>query len=236
MNDGERKLGRIQMIKKGKKTRAEILRAYNDLIYEQGAKSVTIRKVAERAGISVGNLNYYFKKKSDMGYALASDLYGKTHIILGRCIDDDISRMNKTLIELYITILLFHRIPELQNLALESAADPSISRGTIRALSKIFFKMFADEGIKLEEDIMALAMQSALMTFFFACKLNREKDLRYTTHKFIFLTYGVLFSIIGLPAKPYIDGVMQHIDLLDEDYIIEQIYTMQDYDYEGKRD
>ena len=220
------------MIKKGHKTRAEILRAYNDLIYEQGVKSVTIRKVAKRAGVSVGNLNYYFKKKSDIGYALAADLYGKTNIILGRCIEDAISEMNKTLIELYITILLFHRVPQLQNLALESAADPSISKGSIKALSKLFLKMFAGEGIEVEANTLNLAIQSALMAFFFACKLNREKRLGFTTQKFITITYGVLFSIIGLPAKPYIDGVMHYINLLDEDYIIEQIYALQDYDYD----
>ena len=54
------------MTVKGKKTRAEILRAYNDLVYEEGIKTVTIKKIAQKVGISVGNLNYYFKKKSDI--------------------------------------------------------------------------------------------------------------------------------------------------------------------------
>jgi len=223
-----------QMGEKGRKTRAEILRAYNDLVYEEGVKNITIRKIAGKAGVRVGNLNYYFKKKSDMGYALAKDLYAKTGIILRECIKSEISEMDKALLDLFITILLFHRIKPLQNLALDCAADPSIIENSVKALSNLFLKMFSGEEIRIDEDTVNLAIKSALMAFFFACKVHREKNIFFTTKKYMLMTCGVLFSIIGLPARPYINSVMKYINRLDENYIIEQIYTLQDYDYELK--
>ena len=68
------------------------------------------------------------------------------------------------------------------------------------------------------------------MAFFFALKLKPS----YTTRDFLTLTFGVFFSVLGLPAKPYIQRAVEIKGLIDEDYLIEQIYSLQDYDYETR--
>ncbi|MBT7952321.1 MAG: TetR/AcrR family transcriptional regulator, partial [Gammaproteobacteria bacterium] len=43
-----------------------ILEAARDIFVEQGYASLTMRKVATKAGISIGNLNYYYRTKEDL--------------------------------------------------------------------------------------------------------------------------------------------------------------------------
>jgi len=216
------------MTVKGKKTRAEILRAYNDLVYEEGIKTVTIKKIAQKVGISVGNLNYYFKKKSDIIDALVGDLFAKTSIILKQYIHFELTGLDKVLLDVYTIIILHHRITPLQNIAFETTTDPSLIESASSFVSNIFIKTFIQEGIQTDKMTIALAIQSSIMAFFFALKLKPS----YTTENFLTLTFGVFFSILGLPAKPYINRAMEIKNMLDEDYLIEQIYSLQDYDYE----
>lgn len=216
------------MTEKGQKTRAEILRAYNDLVYEEGIKTVTVKKIAQKAGISVGNLNYYFKKKSDITDALVGDLFAKTSIILKKCIHVELSGLDKVLLDVFTIILLHHRITPLKNIAFEATADPSVIETSSNFVSSIFIKRFSEEGIQTDKKTTILAIQSSIMAFFFALKLKPS----YTTQNFLTLTFGVFFSILGLPAKPYIERAIEIKDMIDEDYLIEQIYNLQDYDYE----
>ena len=51
-------------------TRNEVLDAAGELFLQKGFHHVTMRAVAEAAGISVGNLTYYFPKKTDLANAL----------------------------------------------------------------------------------------------------------------------------------------------------------------------
>jgi AcrR family transcriptional regulator len=43
-----------------------ILDAARDIFTEQGYSNLTMRKVATKAGISIGNLNYYYRTKEDL--------------------------------------------------------------------------------------------------------------------------------------------------------------------------
>jgi len=216
------------MTEKGQKTRAEILRAYNDLVYKEGIKTVTIKKIAQKVGISVGNLNYYFKKKSDITDALVGDLFAKTSIILKKFIHAELKGIDKVLLDVYTIIMLHHRITPLQNIAFEATTDPSLIESTSGFVSSIFIKTFTKEGIQTDKMTITLAIQSAIMAFFFALKLKPS----YPTENLVKLTFGVFFSILGLPAKLYIKRAMEIKDMIDEDYLIEQIYSLQDYDYE----
>ncbi len=51
---------------KGLSRLLSILDAARDIFMEQGYSSLTMRKVAARANISIGNLNYYYRTKEDL--------------------------------------------------------------------------------------------------------------------------------------------------------------------------
>ncbi|NKB38478.1 MAG: TetR family transcriptional regulator [Gammaproteobacteria bacterium] len=52
--------------KKGLSRLLSILDAARDIFMEQGYNSLTMRKVASKANISIGNLNYYYRTKEDL--------------------------------------------------------------------------------------------------------------------------------------------------------------------------
>ena len=56
--------------KKGKDKRNQILDVARDLLIDEGYHNFSLRKVAEKAGIRVGNLQYYFPAKSDLVKAM----------------------------------------------------------------------------------------------------------------------------------------------------------------------
>ena len=56
--------------KKGKDKRNQILDVARDLLIDEGYHNLSLRKVAEKAGIRVGNLQYYFPAKSDLVKAM----------------------------------------------------------------------------------------------------------------------------------------------------------------------
>ena len=63
-------------LRKGERTRAQILEAALDLFRERGYDETTMRAIAERAGVAVGNAYYYFRSKEHLIQAF----YQQTHI------------------------------------------------------------------------------------------------------------------------------------------------------------
>lgn len=51
---------------RGQQTAAAILEAARDVLVEEGYPSLTMRNVAKRAGVTVGNLSYYYTKRDDL--------------------------------------------------------------------------------------------------------------------------------------------------------------------------
>jgi AcrR family transcriptional regulator len=51
---------------RGQETAATILEAARDVLIEEGYPSLTMRNVAKRAGMTVGNLSYYYARRDDL--------------------------------------------------------------------------------------------------------------------------------------------------------------------------
>jgi len=60
---------------KGQQTRASILEAALEMFLEQGYEQTTMRAIAGKAGVSLGNAYYYFHSKEHLIQAF----YGRTH-------------------------------------------------------------------------------------------------------------------------------------------------------------
>ena len=60
---------------KGQQTRAAILEAALEMFREQGYEQTTMRAIADRAGVALGNAYYYFHSKEHLIQAF----YGRTH-------------------------------------------------------------------------------------------------------------------------------------------------------------
>jgi len=106
-------------------TKAKILEAALELFRERGYEAATMRAIAERAGVSLGNAYYYFDSKEHLIQAF----YDRTHIehvaAVGTTLDtlkDFKSRLLWVMRKKLETIEPYHRFA---GLLFRSAADPS---------------------------------------------------------------------------------------------------------------
>lgn len=60
---------------KGQKRIASILSTAGKVLAEHGPEDFSVNRVAAEAGISLGNLQYYFPKKKDLMYALLNNMF-----------------------------------------------------------------------------------------------------------------------------------------------------------------
>src|SRR5437667_7319727 len=61
---------------KGQQTKALILSTALEMLHERGYEQTTMRAIAERAGVSLGNAYYYFGSKEHLIQAF----YDRTHV------------------------------------------------------------------------------------------------------------------------------------------------------------
>src|SRR5687767_569627 len=66
---------RVIKTRKGKQSRANIVNTALDLIRERGFDETTMRAIAERAGVSLGNAYHYYPSKAHLIQAF----YHRTH-------------------------------------------------------------------------------------------------------------------------------------------------------------
>jgi AcrR family transcriptional regulator len=57
-------------MKKGEQRRAEILAIAREVLIDDGYDALVLREIAERAGVTLGNLQYYFPTRADLIVAI----------------------------------------------------------------------------------------------------------------------------------------------------------------------
>src|SRR5256885_17226117 len=60
-----------------RRRRRHILRVVATVVAEEGFTGATMRKIAERAGVSTGMLTYYYKNKREILQDMLADIYAR---------------------------------------------------------------------------------------------------------------------------------------------------------------
>jgi AcrR family transcriptional regulator len=146
---------------KGERSRGAIADAALELFLERGYDKTTMRAVAQRAGVSVGNAYYYFGSKEHLVQAF----YGRTHAEhLARCEPMLLAektlkeRLRKLLILKIETAAPYHRFA---GLLFRTAADPksplnpfSAESGEVRGqATELMARVVEGSEIKLPADL-----------------------------------------------------------------------------------
>jgi AcrR family transcriptional regulator len=74
---------------KSQNTRQEIIDAATRLLIEEGAGGFSVRKVAQGAAISLGNLQYHFPTKNDLFYGLFEQVKDRVIAVAGTEQDEE---------------------------------------------------------------------------------------------------------------------------------------------------
>lgn len=110
---------------RGLATRSAIIDAALELFLEGGYEQTTMRAIAERAGVSLGNAYYYFASKEHLIQGFY-DRVGETHRAQARLLladDDELASRLLTVLETWIDLMAPYRVFAAG--FFRSAADPA---------------------------------------------------------------------------------------------------------------
>ncbi|MFP4065528.1 MAG: TetR/AcrR family transcriptional regulator [Bacteroidales bacterium] len=80
---------------KSKNTEQKIFDAATELFLEKGVDRTSVREIASRAGINLALMNYYFRSKENLFYAIFTRLVQENSEELIRILDSDLSLNEK---------------------------------------------------------------------------------------------------------------------------------------------
>jgi AcrR family transcriptional regulator len=86
--------------KKAARTQSNIVAAAIELFTEQGYDATTMRQIAERAGVSVGNSYYYFKSKEELVQAFYGDFSHRVTQVMAEAVSEHATLENRIFVAL----------------------------------------------------------------------------------------------------------------------------------------
>jgi AcrR family transcriptional regulator len=109
---------------KGEQTRTLILNAALDLLAERGFEKTTMRAIAEKAGVSLGNAYHYFKSKEHLIQAFYHRTHAE-HLAASQSIFEREKNLKTRLLEvLRLKIKTLEPYHEFAGVLFKTAADP----------------------------------------------------------------------------------------------------------------
>ena len=217
----------VTKTKKGERTRQAILDAAHELLLENGYEATTMRAVAERAGVSVGNAYYYFESKEH----LIQGFYARTHrehlevcepLLEGE--KDFATRLRIALVTKIETTEPYHRFA---GVLFRTAADPrsplnpfsEASREVREECTALFARVLEGSDKKLPKDLAPempglLWMHLMSITLFW---IHDESEGRKRTRALIDRTVELISTLTSLARLPLTKPLRRNvIQLLGE--------------------
>ena len=197
---------------KGERTKARILDASLELFMDLGFEKTTMRKVAERAGVSVGNAYYYFESKEH----LVQGFYGRSdedhHAACAPILATETSfkkRLEKVLEAKLDTSEPYHHF---SGLLFKTAADPASPLNPFSAESQpvrdhsvaLMREVVEGSDIKVHKDLaddlpdlLWLYMMGVILFWIHDTSTGRARTRRLVAH-----TTGLVTQLIRLSGLP----------------------------------
>jgi len=179
--------------------RAQILAAATELFSRGGYKGVTVDSIARRAGISKGNLYWYFRSKREIFQLLFEDIFERFGPPVQKIIESDEPPREKLRALAWTLFEITEANPEAMYLMMQIAAQPELREMVSSEYSQLIRRyidfvtpLFAAMGEQKAEDtaVVYVAILDALMGLVIIGPdiYDREKIVAVLEERFI--SYG----------------------------------------------
>lgn len=189
-------------------SRISILNAAKEEFLEKGYKNASMRSIAKKANMTVGNLYRYYKNKEDINLSIVGPTYREISAALKELINDSLlmeprvydvkPEMNKLMERLdtfsrKLINIYSKKQTEFNILILHSRINEEIIKYFSDLISSIISVNFVMQGINYERDVLANAYAESLyggiQYIFKECKDSKilDKVLKEYLHSFIFM-------------------------------------------------
>lgn len=215
--------------RKAEVTRAKIVDAALSLFAERGFEQTTMRLIADRAGVSVGNAYYYFRSKEDLMQAYYQSLFEAFSMNVGPVLEaetDFVSRLSGAVNTWLDTAQPYHGFAAA---FFRTAADPNSplspfsdeSKPTRDAMTEVFEQVVnGSKKLRASDDVRARLPQ-LLWLFHMGVVLRWVHDKspeQAETKLLVARTAPVIGQLVGLSRLPVLrssaNDLMALLDLL----------------------
>jgi AcrR family transcriptional regulator len=202
---------------KGEQTKALILNSALDLLAERGYEQTTMRAIAKKAGVSLGNAYHYFGSKE----LLIQAFYHRTHeehlAVIRPAIQGERNLKERLLAVIRLKIATLEPYHEFAGVLFKTAADPhsplnpfAHASARVRLESiELFKEVVANVKGRLPEDLRAelpyllwLYHMAIILFWIHDPSPNREK-----TYRLIDRTVDLVDKLISLASNPLLRPV-----------------------------
>ena len=198
---------------KGEQTRELILETAVEMFRERGYEETTMRAIAEKAGVALGNAYYYFKSKEHLIQAF----YGRTHqelAALARPVLDRENRLRDRLLGVMRANLEviepYHRFA---GILFRTAADPSSPLNPFSAESTrtregsiaLYFELVEGSSLRIPDDLkkelpfLLWLYHMGIVLFWIHDNSSGRKRTRHLIER----TGEIISTLISLASKPF---------------------------------
>lgn len=212
---------------KGERTRARILEVALALLQEKGYEATTMRVIAERAGVSLGNAYHYFPSKE----GLLQGFYARTHEEhVAACGDvlaretDFAKRLQRVMDAKLATIEPYHRV---SGAMFATAADPESplhpfsaeSRAVREQSTALFARVVEGSRTRIHADLRA-RLPELLWVWHMGVVMFWVHDRsagRAKTRRLVERSIALIARLVSLASNPFLRPLRKMaIDLLDD--------------------
>ena len=215
MNSAEKK--KSTKTAKGEQTRALILNSALDLLQEHGYEKTTMRAIARRAGVSLGNAYHYFGSKEHLIQALYQRTH-EEHLTATRPVLEKESNLKTRLLALMrLKVSTLDRYHEFAGVLFKTAADPhsplnpfADDSAPVRHESiQLFEELVANTRARIPDDLRA-ELPYLLWLYHMGIILfwiHDSSPKRARTYRLIDQTVDLLDKLISLASNPLLRPV-----------------------------
>ncbi len=202
---------------KGEQTKAKILNAALEMLHERGYENTTMRAIADKAGVSLGNAYHYFGSKDH----LIQSFYHRTHQDHLRAaaprLASETSFKERLLSVIRLKIETLEPYHEFAGVLFQTAADPHSPLNPFAEASapvrqdsiKLFEELVADSRIRVPDDLRQelpyLLWLYHMGIILFWIHDRSRKCAR--TYRLIEQTVDLLDKLVSLASNPFMRPV-----------------------------
>lgn len=197
---------------KGEQTRELILKSALDLLGEHGYEKTTMRAIAKRAGVSLGNAYHYFGSKEHLIQAFYHQLH-QDHLAATRpALEKESSFRDRLMTVMRLKISTLEPYHEFAGVLFKTAADPhsplnpfAHASAPVRSDSiKLFEELVVDTRARIAPDLRAdlpylLWLYHIGVILFW---IHDSSPKRSRTYRLIDQTVDLLDKLISLASNP----------------------------------
>ena len=198
---------------KGELTRAKILNAALEMLQERGYENTTMRAIAEKAGVSLGNAYHYFGSKED----LVQSFYQRTHHDHLRAVAprlaSETSFKGRLLSVIRLEIEILEPYHEFAGVLFQTAADPHSPLNPFAEASapvrqdsiRLFETLVTGSKVRIPDDLrkqlpyLLWLYHMAIVLFW----IHDHSPKRARTYRLIDQTVDLLDKLLKVATNPF---------------------------------